>query len=100
MAELALIIAIYSEYTAPLLVQCLGAMCDAAAGSGERGGRNKCPLCRSPFTSADVVGGTELEAARKDATKEDSGAAAGVTNSEKRMKIPPKVAALLQRLVV
>ncbi|CAM9189972.1 unnamed protein product [Ascophyllum nodosum] len=78
--------------------RCLGAMCDAAAGSGERGGRNKCPLCRSPFTSADVVGGTELEAARKDATKEDSGAAAGVTNSEKRMKIPPKVAALLQSL--
>lgn len=74
-------------------------MCDATTGSSGVG-RSKCPICRSTFTSVDVVGGAELEAACSDSNKKGRGEADAAGSEIKEIKTPPpKVAALLQRWV-
>lgn len=86
-------------------------MCAAAGGASGGGGSggggrvdSKCPLCRTNFTSADVVGGAELapaEASKEEREEEEKGK--GKAGGEEGMGTrtpPPKVAALLQRYVV
>lgn len=86
--------------------QCLGAMCTAAVGAGAGPGheaKSKCPLCRTSFSSADVVSGAELESAGASNIKTQEGenvkqeAVREPVEAEAGDVPPPKVAALLQR---
>lgn len=83
--------------------QCLETMCARAVDAGEGGGSSpssKCPLCRRSFTSADVMSGAELEAARRSEGNTPGGEGeegpSGVQEGDYTAP-PPKVAALLER---
>ena len=71
-----------------------------SGGGGGGGGDSKCPLCRTNFSSSDVIGGAELETAggsKRNKEEEEEEEEKGVGVEMGVGTPPPKVAALLQR---